>query len=136
MAMKPIPISRLSRPVRHPPKIQPAMNPTSRTSIDPPRPIGFCDSQSTDRRERSIPTVCMPRAPFFPICRSAALQTLLEEGLHPWPLLGEDRVVDRVAQVAIGQSHVAAEDALAHRAKPLDGSLRAQVAPIGLQGDA
>src|SRR5438105_3856803 len=36
MAMKPIPISRLSRPVRHPPKIKPAMNPTSRTSIDPP----------------------------------------------------------------------------------------------------
>src|SRR6266566_5195120 len=41
MAMKPMPISRLSRPVRHPPKIQPAMNPTSTTSMDPPRLIGF-----------------------------------------------------------------------------------------------
>src|SRR5207244_7062659 len=67
---------------------------------------------------------------------SATSQALLKAGAHRGPLVGQDRVVDRVAQIAVREAHMPAEDSLAHGAQALDGGLRAQVAPIGLQGNA
>ena len=66
---------------------------------------------------------------------SGAGEAFLEPGLHRGPLVGQDRVVDGVADEAVGDPQMPAQDALAHRAEALDRGLRAQIARIGLQGD-
>ena len=48
-------------------------------------------------------SICPARSP----TRPSGGQTVGEAGLHRGPLVGQDRVVDRVADVAIGQARVA-----------------------------
>ena len=69
-----------------------------------------------------------------PEVASARLKARLQAGLHARPLVLQDREVHRVALIA-ADVHVLAQHALAHRAQPGDGLLRAHVAAVRLERD-
>src|SRR5208283_4181826 len=56
-----------------------------------------------------------------------------QPGFHRRPFCLDDAVHDRVADEAIPQHHVLAQDSLTHCAQPLDGGLRLTIAAIGLE---